>query len=146
MSRMLISAVNVPSGIALGVTLMPAKPVSPLRAAKTERYAPGGASSFVGDVADEHAMSSVQTMSGAAKRIDSSRGRAVAHSGLLVIAVPPVSRSGNQPRKRQRAQTPRMGYSCKPDESHRAPSQMGAGRRESPRATDSAGSSGTPPH
>ena len=146
MRRMLISAVNVPSGIALGVTLMPAKPVSPLRAAKTERYAPGGASSFVGDVADEHAMSSVQTMSGAAKSIDSSRGRAVAHPGLLVIAVPLSQEAETSPEKRQRAQTPRMGYSCQPDESHRAPSQMGAGRREGPRATDSAGSSGTPPN
>ena len=37
MTRMLMSAVNVPSGIAFGVTLIPAKPASPLRAAKMER-------------------------------------------------------------------------------------------------------------
>jgi hypothetical protein len=46
-------------------------------------------------------MSSVQTMSGAAKRIDSSRGRAVAHPGLLVIDVPSVSRAESSHEKRQ---------------------------------------------
>jgi hypothetical protein len=99
---MLMSAVYVPSGIAFGVTLMPPNPVSPFRKVKVERYVPGGGSSLVGDVgedvAEEHApMSSAQTMRGAVKRIDPSRGTAVAHTGLFVIDIPSVSRSGNQP-------------------------------------------------
>jgi len=54
----------------------------------------------VGDVADEHApMSSVQTMGGAARRIDPSRGRAVVHPGLLFIEIPSVSRSGKRSQK-----------------------------------------------
>ena len=98
---MLMSAVNVPSGIAFGVTLMPANPASPLRDVKVERYVPGGGSSLEGDVgedvAEEHApMSSVQTMKGAVNRIDPSRSPAVAHTGLFVIDIPSVSRSANQ--------------------------------------------------
>jgi hypothetical protein len=46
-------------------------------------------------------MSIAQTMSGAVKRIDPSRGTAVAHTSLFVIDIPSVSRSGNQPRKHQ---------------------------------------------
>ena len=54
----------------------------------------------MGDVADEHApMSSVQTMGGAARRIDPSRGRAVVHPGLLFIEIPSVSRSGKRSQK-----------------------------------------------
>ena len=76
-----MSAVNVPSGIAFGVTLMPAKPVSPFRAVKVERYVPGGGSNFVGDgaedVVEEHApISRVQTMIGTVMRIDRSHGAA----------------------------------------------------------------------
>jgi hypothetical protein len=72
--------------------LMPANPVSPFSAVNVERYAPGGGSSFVGDVgedvAEEHPpMSSGQTMRGAVKRIDPSRSTAVAHTGLFVIGI-----------------------------------------------------------
>jgi hypothetical protein len=98
-----MSAVNVPSGIAFGVTLMPAKPVSPFSAVKVERYVPGGGSNFVGDgaedVVEEHApISRVQTMIGTVMRIDRSHGNAAVHTGLFVIDIPPVSRSGNQRR------------------------------------------------
>jgi hypothetical protein len=107
---------------------MPPNPVSPFRKVKVERYVPGGGSSLVGDVgedvAEEHApMSSAQTMRGAVKRIDPSRGTAVTHTGLFVIDIPSVSRSGNQPSERQIGEKrPRMGNSCEPHESHRAPS------------------------
>ena len=79
---MLMSAVYVPSGIAFGVTLMPANPASPFRDVKVERYVPGGGSSLVGDIVEEvaleHApMSSVQRMR-----------RAVAHTGRFVIGIP----------------------------------------------------------
>jgi hypothetical protein len=79
---MLMSAVNVPSGIALGVTLMPANPVSPFRDVKEERYVPGGGSNLAGDIAEgdvlEHApRSSVQMMR-----------RAVAPTDLFVIDIP----------------------------------------------------------
>jgi len=72
-----MSAVNVRSGIAFGVTLMPANPFSPFRDVKVERYAPGGGSSVVGDIVGdvvvEHApKSSVPTM----------------RSGLFVMAIP----------------------------------------------------------
>src|SRR5438045_2297294 len=103
---MLISAVNVPPGIAFGVTLMPANPVSPITDVKAERYVPGGGSSLVGDVGEdveeEHApRSSVQTMEDAVVRIDPSRGTGVTHTNLLIIDIPSVSRSGNYPRKHQ---------------------------------------------
>jgi hypothetical protein len=84
-----MSAVNVPSGIAFGVTLIPPKPVSPLRNVNVERYVPGGGSNRVLDdgevVVEEHAlMSKVQTMSGAVKRINRSRGTAVAHISVFI--------------------------------------------------------------
>jgi hypothetical protein len=87
---MLMSAVNVPSGIAFGVTLMPANPVSPITDVKAERYVPGGGSRSVGDVGEdveeEHApMSSVQTIEEAVEKIDPSRGTGVAHTDLFVI-------------------------------------------------------------
>src|SRR5438477_12937812 len=89
---MLMSAVNVPSGIALGVTLMPPNPPSPFRNMKVERYVPGGGSSLVGDVAEEHApMSMVQRMRGTAKRIDppwTSTERTTPVRGLFDIDVP----------------------------------------------------------
>ena len=93
---MLMSAVNVPSGIAFGVTLMPANPVSPFEDVKVDRYAPGGGSNFVGDVGEdmveEHApMNSAQTMRRAVKKIDPSRSTAVAHTGLFVIVIPSLS-------------------------------------------------------
>src|SRR6185436_17904077 len=44
-------------------------------------------------------MSSVQTMGGAARRIDPSRGRAVVHPGLLFIEIPSVSRGGKRSQK-----------------------------------------------
>jgi hypothetical protein len=79
--------------MAFGVTLMPANPVSPLRAVKAERYAPGGGSKAVGaigdDAVDPHApMSSAPTMSGAVRMIDPSRGKAAAFTGLFVIGIP----------------------------------------------------------
>jgi len=91
---MLMSAVSVPSGTAFGVTLMPPNPVSPFKAVKVERYAPGGGSNLVGDVGEdvveEHApMSSAQTMNGAVKRCDPSRRAAVANTGLFVIDISP---------------------------------------------------------
>jgi hypothetical protein len=114
---MLMSAVNVPSGIAFGVTLMPANPVSPFRAMKVDRYVPGGGSNLaggvVGDVVDEHApMSTAQTMRGAVKRIDPSRVTTFANTGLFVIDISSVSRSANQQQKRQMGKKrPRMGNS-----------------------------------
>jgi hypothetical protein len=50
-----MSAAKVPSGTAFGVTLMPPNPPSPFRGVKVERYVPGGGSSLVGEVVDEHA-------------------------------------------------------------------------------------------
>jgi len=97
-----MSAVNVPSGMAFGVTLMPAKPVSPFRDVKVERYAPGGGSNFVGDVGravvDEHApMSSVPAMRDAVKRIEPGRSITVAHTGLFVIDIPlPLEAESNR--------------------------------------------------
>ncbi len=92
-----MSAVNVPSEIGFGVTLMPANPISPFNEVKVERYAPGGGSNLVGDVGEdaveEHApMSSVQMMSGAVNTIERSRGTVIAHVGLFVIDIPSVSR------------------------------------------------------
>src|SRR4051794_13946136 len=115
-----MSAVNVPSGIAFGVTLMPANPVSPFRGVKVERYAPGGGSSFVGDVGravvEEHApMRSVQTMTGAVNRSDPSRSTNVPHTGLLVIDIPSASLQRKPTRKTLKgAKRPRMGNSCQP--------------------------------
>jgi RNA polymerase sigma factor (TIGR02999 family) len=82
-----MSAAIVPSGIALGVMLMPANPVSPFRAVNVERYAPGGGSNFVGDVGEVvHApISSVHAMRGAVEKIDPSRSTAAAHTGPFVI-------------------------------------------------------------
>jgi hypothetical protein len=66
-----MSAVNVPSGIAFGVTLMPAAPPGPVKILKIERYVPGGGSKLVGDVVEEHPpMSRVQRMT----RTDRFRG------------------------------------------------------------------------
>src|SRR5437763_534235 len=115
---MLKSAANVPSGIGFGVILMPANPVSPFRDVKVARYASGGGSSFVGDVGEDVAeeqapMRSAQTMRGAVRRIDPSRGTAVARTGLFVIDILSVCRSGNQPPERQMGKRwPRMGNSC----------------------------------
>ena len=47
-------AAIVASGMAIGVTLMPANPASPFTTVKEERYAPAGGSGFVGVVGEEH--------------------------------------------------------------------------------------------
>jgi hypothetical protein len=88
-----MSAVNVPSGIAFGVTLIPANPVSPFRGVKVERYVPGGGPNFVGDgavdVVEEHApMSRMPPMIGVVTRIDRSLSSAVMHTGLFVMDIP----------------------------------------------------------
>src|SRR6266478_3023465 len=55
---------------------MPPDPLSPLRLMNVERYAPGGGSSLLGDVAEEHAPRSVvQRIRGAATRIGPTSGR-----------------------------------------------------------------------
>jgi hypothetical protein len=68
---MLKFAANVPSGIAVGETLIPPNPVSPFRNVKVDRYVPGGGSNLVGDVGEEHApMSIVQRIVVIAKTIE----------------------------------------------------------------------------
>jgi hypothetical protein len=56
---MLKFAANVPSGIAVGETLIPPNPVSPFRNVKVDRYVPGGGPKLVGEVGEEHAPMSI---------------------------------------------------------------------------------------
>jgi hypothetical protein len=103
---MLMSAVNVPSGIAFGVTLMPANPVSPFRDVKEERYIPGGGSNLVGDMVEdvvEHApRNSVQMMR-----------RAVRRTRLFVIGNSLLSIEAERPARncQRRGKRPKMWHS-----------------------------------
>src|SRR5262245_21614972 len=87
-----MSAAIVPSGIGLGVMLMPTNPAPPFTAVNVARYAPGGGSNLVGEEGDEQPPASIahQANGSAVSRIPS-RSKLAQADGYFIRAISMVT-------------------------------------------------------